>query len=484
VAIDEVVIRVGRWARAHVRELCVLGLGLLLRLSMAMLYDARIGYDYNAHWPHIQYIATRHALPPLEFNATACHPPLYHLIGAAVVSLGFGPGALGWLSAVWGMVRLVLIWAALERWVPESRLARVVALGLAAVLPIGVHLDGMITNETLVMLMSAAVFVVAPSAITAARSGRIGPMIGLALLLALALMSKVSASVLVVAVAVAIALEIVRAQPPSTWFRALRARALPLIAGAMVLAAIAGPFFVRNVILYGQAAPSAYEGSLKANQAIYDDVPYLKRRPLGFYVGWNLGIYLRPFYPSGIKPEPRFFPVLLASTFNDYYGYSYSGGGKYDHGRTDRTVSPAGVTLGAMSFGAGTGIALITVIAWFAAVRALWRRRADGEPDPRFALLLAPLLGLIGQVHFATKYANDNFGPIKGAYLQFVAPVLCALFGVGVSWMWRRRRAWRVPAIAAMGAVALVAAYSVHARWPSFAKGANRQAPIFATANK
>ena len=66
--------RVGPWARAHVPELCALGVGILIRLSMALLYDARIGFDFNAHWPHIQYIATRHALPPLDFNATACHP--------------------------------------------------------------------------------------------------------------------------------------------------------------------------------------------------------------------------------------------------------------------------------------------------------------------------------------------------------------------------------------------------------------------------
>ena len=148
-------------------------------------------------------------------------------------------------------------------------------------------------------------------------------------------------------------------------------------------------------------------------------MPYLDRRPIGFYVGWNLGIYVHPIYPTGIKPNARFFPVLLASTFNDYYVYSYSGGGRY---RTDRSVSAAGVTLGCMSVIAGTAIALVTVIAWFAAVRALWRRREDGEPDPRFALLLAPLGALIGQIHFATKYPNDNFGPIKGAYLQFVAP--------------------------------------------------------------
>ena len=135
---------------------------------MALLYDARIGFDFNAHWPHIQYIATRHALPPLDFNTTAPHPPLYHLIAAVVVGRGLDAGALGWMAALWGMLRLGLVWVGLEKWLPESRMARVVALALAAVLPAAAHLDGMITNETLVMLMSAAVFVVAPSAIAGA----------------------------------------------------------------------------------------------------------------------------------------------------------------------------------------------------------------------------------------------------------------------------------------------------------------------------
>jgi hypothetical protein len=321
---------------------------------------------------------------------------------------------------------------------------------------------------------------VAPAAIAGARDARIGPMVTLGALLALALMSKVSASVLVVSVAAAVALEILRAGPPPAWGRALRVRALPLIAGALVLAAVAGPWFVRNLVLYGQAAPSAYEGSLKRNQAPYAAMPYLARRPVGFYLGWSPGIYVHPIYATGIKPNARFFPVLLASTFNDYYVYSYSGGGRY---RTDRSVSAAGVTLGCLSVGAGTAIALVTVIAWFAVARALWRRREDGQPDPRFALVLAPLGALIGQLHFATKYPNDNFGPIKGAYLQFVAPVLCALFGIGVAWMWRRRR-WRVPAVVALGCVGLVAAYSVHARFPRFGKDAYRAAPFFAGGNK
>jgi hypothetical protein len=334
----------------------------------------------------------------------------------------------------------------------------------------------MITNETLVMLVSAAVFVAAPSAIAAARTGGVAPMVGLSLLLALAVMSKVSAFVLLVAIAGAIGIEIVRAAPPSTWWRALRARARPLIAGALVLAAVAGPFFVRNKILYGELSPTAYEGWLKGENAAYEKIPYFQRRPPGFYLAWNLAIYVHPLYPSALKPDARFFPVLLASTFNDYYTFSFSGGGQYN---AQRWIPAEAFTMGAMSIMAGTPIALVTVIAWFAAMRALWRRREDGEPDPRFALLLAPPGALLGALHFATKYPDDHFGPIKGAYLQFIAPILCALFGVGVAWMWRGGRRWRAAALLAMGALAVVAAYTAQARFPRFGTHAYRGAPFF-----
>src|SRR5205085_7782734 len=114
------------------------------------------------------------------------------------------------------------------------------------------------------------------------------------------------------------------------------------------------------------------------------------------------------------------------------------------------------VTLGCLSVMGGTVVALVTLLAWFGTMRALWRRRADGDPDPRLALLLAPFGAFLGLVHFVTKYPNDTLGPIKGAYLQFAAPVLCALFGVGVAWMWRRRARWwwRAGALTAVGALA------------------------------
>ena len=228
-----------------------------------------------------------------------------------------------------------------------------------------------------------------------------------------------------------------------------------------------------------QSAPTAFEGFQKSSQAPYEKIPYFERRPLDFYFGWHLGIYARPFFQTGLKPRARFFPVLIASTFNDYYVFSYSGGGKYNE---DRWVSGAGVTFGCMSVVAGTAIALVTVIAWFGAVRAsgggartATRMRASRCSWCRWARCSRSCTS-------RPNTPNDNFGPIKGAYLQFVAPVMCALFGVGVDWMWRRRARWRwrAPALAALAAVVFVRGlFDPRAASPAIGPRANTAAPFF-----
>ena len=84
---------------------------------------------------------------------------------------------------------------------------------------------------------------------------------------------------------------------------------------------------------------------------------------------------------------------------------------------------------------------------------------------------------MLGHIHFATKYPNDDFGPIKGAYIQFVAPVLCGLFGLAVAWMWRRVWA-RAGAVVALISLMSVLIYVADCRWPRFGPGATRASPF------
>ncbi|HSS40744.1 MAG TPA: hypothetical protein VLT58_18400, partial [Polyangia bacterium] len=310
-----------RLLRARIPEATALLLGALLRISMAITHDARIGFDFNGHWPYITYVAAHHSLAPLTLSAVSYHPPLYHVLAAVLVDLGLGPGGLAWLSVLLGILQLIVVAIGLERWLPESRMARVVALFTAAVIPASVQLDGMITNEPLNTLVCALALAVAPSAIEGLRTGCVGPTVRLAIWLGVALITKISAIVLIVGLLIAIVLDVARG--PAPWPVAWRLRVRPLAAGAAVLFAISGWFFVRNQVLYGMLAPTGYDGTLKINQAPYEKIPYFRRRHLGFFVGWAPAVFGFPYAPSGYVPEPHFFPVMLASTFSDFYLYDF-----------------------------------------------------------------------------------------------------------------------------------------------------------------
>ena len=211
------------------------------------------------------------------------------------------------------------MWIGLERWLPESRLARVVALFTAAVLPVGVQLDGMVTNETLSTLLCALAIVAAPAAVEGARTGRVKPVAWLAVWMGLALITKFSASALVLALIPALVLDIWRS--PQPWRSGLCDSLEAVSVAAAIVVALSGWFFVRNQILYGRPAPTGYEGMMVPNQAPYEKIPYLSRRPPAFYWQWDSAIFSHPYVPTGYRPQPRFFPVLVASTFSDFYSY-------------------------------------------------------------------------------------------------------------------------------------------------------------------
>jgi hypothetical protein len=72
---------------------------------------------------------------------------------------------------------------------------------------------------------------------------------------------------------------------------------------------------------------------------------------------------------------------------------------------------------------------------------------------------------LLNQLHFAIRFPFDHHGVVKGTYLQFAGPVLCALAAFGISWLWNRRTAvTRALAVVGMAGIALSASYSIFAK--------------------
>jgi hypothetical protein len=236
----------------------------------------------------------------------------------------------------------------------------------------------------------------------------------------------------------------------------LRVTAAVLIVAGL----IAGWHYARHRVLYGKFVMTGYDQWSAVDST--QKVPYLDRRTFGFVGYWDDQVFEKPFWPSASQPRARFWPMLVATTFSDYYNFAFVPRPKpkqpvmminHKPMRADAMVPAGRAVVG------GTVLAALAFLAWLTAAAALWRRRDHA----RLAVLLVALLAALGQLHFAIRFPYDAFGPIKGAYLQFAGPVYGALAGLAIATLWKRYLT-RLLALAGMAAIVLVAMYTVYAR--------------------
>jgi hypothetical protein len=269
----------------------------------------------------------------------------------------------------------------------------------------------------------------------------------------LQLLTKVSALATIGALGLGALLEMVHRQ--DRWEGRLR-RFVPWLGGLLVVGAVSGWYFARNERLYHKAFLSGFDGLDTGYLAETQKTPYLDRRTLGFFLDWRSDIFRYP-YASGPAGSGRFWPVLVTSTFVDYYNYGFSS--------TFQRTSPKGpVPRTTFQFSiasaiGGATIALATAVAWIVAFLTTWKRKEVVRP----LFLFMPLIAVMGQMHFGVKYPVDLVGPIKGIYMQFASTPLYALFGLAVAWLWKRP--WLRPlAMLELAALGAVAAYTIYCR--------------------
>jgi hypothetical protein len=459
---DSTFLRLSSWLGSRRLELAVFLLGVLLRCSMAWSYDQAWTYDADGHWAVVEWILAHHEVPPVEAVLHAFHPPLYYSLAALLVEHGVSRADLVWVSIACGTLRLALIWTALELYV-RTRIARVAALALAAVLASSVHLDGMVYPEALSGLWLAAAMLFVPLAFhgQVRTRWRLAGVIGL--LLGLAMLTKISGLVVIAAIGAAALIELLLSR------RTLSARvadALHWLAMLAIVVAISGWYFARNVRDYGRPFVTSFDLPSQHQWIVpFDDVPMLDRRSAGFFLSWDPAINVWPYYPAGIKPYPRFFPLAIASTFIDYWNFSFSGLDPMT-ARTpmrdwsqNRPISPPLLRASRYAVAGGMVIFVATVAAWCAALRACLRRRDFGG----LALLFVPALTLLTALQFATVHPVDHYGVVKGVYMQFGAPPMYALFGLAVGWSAAERRRWPLLGLLCL-AFWLVATYTLWCR--------------------
>lgn len=440
-------------------EALLIALGIALRVTMLTRYDPARGYDFMSHWKFIQWMTAHTDLPHAGFSRETYYPPLYYAVIGLLRRHGLPDGRVALLSVIAGCVRLVLFEVGFVIALRRRRLGRIAALAIAAVLPVSIHLDGMIYPEAWLNLFAAALLVCVWLAFLRDGRARLGWCVAAGLFASLALLTKISVLAVIGAVGVAALAEL--ALRAGDW-RTRLVRVAPFVATLAIVLASTGWYFARNQRLYGKPFLTGYDyGDAHAMRAVAN-VPVWKRRAPGYVFGWTADIYRRPMWPAGYEPTPRFFPLVVATTFIDYYRYGFAPERPWNDeqpGRPHHTVWD----LALLSVAAGTWIAALTVAGALALLVDAWRRRRAGE----LAMALAPLFAVGGQLAFAWKYPIDWEGPVKGLYLQLVALPLCACFGFVVDWTWRRGRAWRLIAVASFVAVACVAAYSIYGRFAS-----------------
>jgi 4-amino-4-deoxy-L-arabinose transferase-like glycosyltransferase len=429
-------------------ELLIVLVGLTVRLTMTA-WDVGWSYDFDDHVPLCQWWASQWAWPSIELTRAAYHPPLYYMMCGGLLRAGVSVAGLGVFSIVCGALRFVTFLAALEVFLPKNRMARIVALAVCAVVPAAIHLEGMVTNESLAGLFAMIALVLVPLTFRAQGKRRIAFGGALGLVLGLGFLTKVSALVILGAIGIAALLE---------W------RKLPLLApGLAIFALVASPYVVHNLRTSGKAIVSGFDGPDRHRVEKYVDIPYWKRRPPSYFVAFTPAIFAHPYAPTAMRPDSRFWPQVVATTFVDYWNFGFapyplpgepSALGNY------KPLRPDVLAVSRPAMAGGTIIFLITTCALIMGIRSSLRRRNVED----LALCLVPLLAVAGQCHFATQFPNDSEGLVKGAYLQFAAPPLCALFGLALAWCWRTPRT-RAITIVGCAALALVAFYTLYCRF-------------------
>lgn len=431
-----------RWA-AWWPEILLFTFVAVLRISVVWAAASpSFTYDVDSHNRVMGWYADHWSMPDCGIAKVTMHPPLAHFLGGLL-----------WRAHL--SARVMTVAAALLRWIVvgwlvfrelPSRGARFIAIGLLAVIPASLHLDGLVSNEPVAVALWTAFLALSYRAlreddVRTKRWAQIGIAGGLALL------SKISGLTLVACLGVYAVL--------ATHHHRAQRRAIAF-AFALILV-LAGWLAARNVLLFEKPFVTTFDCVEKPIVAESNKLPYCKRRRMNFFVGFDGAAFNSPFYPSA---SSQLWPVLIASSFTDYYNYGFNRAATDKNGPriiNHRTVSEGSFQLARLSFVCGIGLTLIALFALLQRLVTAWR----AHDWPGLYFWIAPIGAFVGLVHFATKYPIDRLGMVKGLYLQYAMVPMAFAVGHFVD---AGRKAWRhaIVLLLLLGPTA----YSIYCRIP------------------
>jgi 4-amino-4-deoxy-L-arabinose transferase-like glycosyltransferase len=327
------VLRENRWL------LVILALFLLLATSYSVIVPLGEGPDEVPHFTYVRYIAQHGSLPVGAEEHEGFQPPLYYLLGAgATFWIDTSDYAIrangdysftedvppfnlllhttredfpyhGWVLA-WHLIRFLsvlmgatTVWATyhIAREVfPDDQWIAVGAAAFNAFLPQFLFVSGLVNNDNLAACLSALMLLVTVKILRGWRSYRHFLLLGT--LTALGVMAKTSVLNFYAIILLVVGIVVWREKRP--WRLSLRRGVFLLLVSALPLLVIAGWWFVRNQLLYGD--PLGWGLVLAANA--------LREGPLtwGVFQWLMWGLYRSFWYRwIGIELELPFYAALV-----------------------------------------------------------------------------------------------------------------------------------------------------------------------------
>jgi len=393
----------------------ILFLLAVIAVRNAFTYPSIGGYDAQEYVTYAHDLVSRGDLP--EGVGVYHTPPGYPAAAGVAAKLGRelrlrDPDRLGQLVSAAAVIGTGLIVLMLARtlW-PARPLLWLAAVGFFAFLPSVVKTGAMFHPEPLGMLVTAGALLILARMV---RTNRYSWRLSLPLGVLLGLGQLVRAwSLWMVAVAVVVLGVLALTE------RAIRRPVLISLAVVVSVAAvIPAPWYAHQATRYpnpvfNRSQPQAF---------------LLARRPLSFYVDARVpDVILRPW--AG-RFNDRFWPVLYAETWGDYFGIWSWGPGRGDRTDAIDATLVRQSTLGVLP----TALALAGLFALLGL--AVTRPREDVG---RLVAALPPVAAVASILYLSVAYPSTDGDTIKGTYALAAAPALALCFGFAVDWLARSR---------------------------------------------
>lgn len=421
------------------------------RLVNAWRYPVLGGYDAFSHFAYVDLLAETWRVPLAYQGWSYFHPPLYYAWMALPWSLlgGLDPASrlrIGTaVVAALGCVHAAAAWSALRHRRDCDSASAAAGAAFPLLVPVMLYTAGFLGNEGLGAVL-CSVSLMALLAVLARASANRAALLGLAL--GAALLTKFSAVVVAAAAAVAIGLRLVR----GNFVGGARAA----LVAAVVAAAVAGPYYARNVAAFGDPFALARHHSF-ATAYVEANQPEA-RRGWADYLTFDLLIFRRPQWPRQATPfedpgahglarsvRESVWTGLFASTWFD------SAGG---------WVLPP-VTESEASRRAGQILLVLALVPTglvaFGFASALSRLRREGPDDTVVAFACATLLMLAAFV--AATLEAPIAARVKASYLTPVVVPFAFWFALGLARLRATRPRlgrWAFGASGACGAASLL----------------------------